>query len=110
MEKLGGIDGITSDIALHESNTGDQANSLLWKRIKLENPDKRAEKKPPQRVRRKLWGSIRQTDFSRRKLVKSFLDAHFRPLDFAMLVASSIIPTIHSIAASLKSAIFLKRP
>src|SRR5271157_1820455 len=30
----------------------------------------------------------RQTDFARRKLVKSFLDLHLRPLDFAIFVAS----------------------
>ncbi len=49
----------------------------------------------------------RQTDFARRKLVKSFFDPKLRPLDFAYSSRPSIV-IVHYIAASLKSAILMK--
>jgi hypothetical protein len=49
----------------------------------------------------------RQTDFARRKLVKSFLDPQLRPWTSPYSSCPSIV-IVHSIAVSLKSAIFMK--
>jgi hypothetical protein len=49
----------------------------------------------------------RQTNFARCKPLKSFIDLQLRPLDFA--TSGPSIVTIHSIAASLKPAIFSQR-
>ena len=60
-------------------------------------------------MRMKAKGMIRlpQTDFARRKLAKLFLDPQLRALDFTPSSRPSIV-IVHSIAASLKSAIFMK--
>jgi hypothetical protein len=67
---------------------------------------------PPAHFRRSLAVINRQTDFARRKFVKSFFDSQLRSLDFAIFVASlNRYRPFHRrlpIAASLKSAIFMK--